>query len=780
MNESMQLKIALAVAGVLLLLLLLVMLRNGSTIRKMQQARADSKGGVLNRAGFLVKLSRPSVLESGRTSVVSLQISNLLKLCRLLDAEEYQRILTEIGSTLASQLGEGAFVAKTGDDSFCFMIKGAGRDEIVMKLNVIKRALSQLRAGRSNGMLVPVFGICPCMSESDKGEDLLNRAVLARTHATPERAYRFFDAELDTAFIKDRQLLDALEQARSRGELAAYYQPRISLTERKIAGAEVLIRWHHPQRGLLSPDMFLPLSEAYGSASQLDRFSFEEACRTVARWQDEGRELCPLSVNLSADSLHFADLPKTFSEISHRYRVPSGLIELEISETIVAENTSAARTLFEKLHDCGFRCAIDRFGSGLCATRLLGSLDIDTIKFDRSFLSGVNNDRVGRYILENMFRLAAQMHAHTVAVGVDSRSQVGYLQQVGCDDAQGFLFFQPMPADRLDSAIYSNNRLKVFSAASLAEAEQRSEESAESTQPFRNIILFSYWPSEDEVEFSESFSPVLKGGTRFRNAVALFRTSSLIHENDRSDFIRILQQSQRTDGWTESTLRFCVSEQCYAWLDLRVRWERHGGSARISGMLVNMDGWRSEVNRWKEKAERDVLTGLYNREHFEKVLGERLRAGAYSSAAVLFVDVDDLKLANDHYGHLFGDSLLCYVAKQMLAVFRHTDVIARYGGDEFVVFAPDITKEVLEQRLQKLYAAFRHSFRSESILYNASVSIGVAFCPQDGKNAAALLEHADCALYEAKKQKNRYVFYERSMKTSSSQAEKRLGARGSR
>ena len=778
MNKTIIIRFTVIAIIVLLIMHAAFFALYGGLIRRVRESMTDPDTGALSRNGFLRRFARSNAIELGRSAVISMQIAGLRGLYCLLDEEEYRRVLQQVFAALSAQLGADALVARTGDDSFCFTAKAANRDEGALKLQSVTRALAQIRAGRSGAVLAPRFGVCPCLAEGDTPEELLDRAVLARAHATKERPFRIYDAELDAERSLERQLIDALAEARTRGELTVCYQPKVSLAERRVAGAEVLIRWRHPQRGLLSPEMFVPLAERYGAAAQLDLFSFEEACRTIARWQEEGRELCPLSVNLSADSLRRADLPETLAAIGRRYHVPSGMIQLELAETLLAEDPDAAKELFEQLHAGGFRCAVDRFGSGLCATRLLGMLNPDTVKLDQSFFSGANNDRHGRNLLENAVRLAASLHARTVAVGVDSRGQVSYLQQVGCDDAQGFLFFRPMAGDRLDEAIYSGRELKTVPAAAPDGDGQKAPAAAEDAQSFRNVILFSCWPREDEVEFSEAFSPVLRGQTRFKNAAALFRTTALIHENDRKDFFRLLEISRHADGWTEGTLRFYVSELRYSWLDLRLRWERHGGTERISGMLVNMDGWRSEINRWKEKAERDVLTGLYNREHFEQVLGEQLGSGACQSAAVLFVDVDDLKIANDSYGHLFGDTLLCYVAKQMLAVFRHTDVIARYGGDEFVIFAPNVTREVLEQRLQKLYAAFRHPIRGDAAQYTASVSIGAALYPKDGTDAAALLAHADNALYEAKQEKNRCVFYEPHMKNATVALHKRPDGAG--
>jgi putative two-component system response regulator len=199
----------------------------------------------------------------------------------------------------------------------------------------------------------------------------------------------------------------------------------------------------------------------------------------------------------------------------------------------------------------------------------------------------------------------------------------------------------------------------------------------------------------------------------------------------------------------------------YGWLELRMRQERMNHGSVINGAMLNISEWKNEVDRWKEKATRDTLTGLYNREFFENNTRTQLEKSSYTSAAMMFIDVDDFKRVNDTLGHMFGDDVLCYVAKQILGVFRHTDIIARYGGDEFVVFAPSIHREVLEDRLKKLCGAFRFPYRNDVMEYKVSVTVGAAMYPQDGTDYETLLDHADCALYEAKSRgKDQFVLYE--------------------
>ena len=773
MNESIlrnQLKNVLIMAGVLLACIVILAVRHMILLRRMRVGQLDPETGALTEGDFLKKAEKITA-GSRHFAVVSAQIAGLLRLSGIFGPECYHRTLHALSAELSSCLGQEALIARSGEDSFCFALRCRSREELAVKLDTFAAAVGNLETGAGGGMLHALFGVYFSDAGGERAGEVLDKAVLARLEATQEQPCRYYESDLLSAVARDRDMAAALENAEEKGEFFVFYQHKVNLADGTVSGLEALIRWRHPQRGLLSPEMFLPIAEAHRSAERIDRFVFEEVCATLARWQEEKKALCPVSVNLSACSINCGDLAEVFYEIYHSYDLPDGLIELEFGEALLMEHRAAAKAAIEKLHVRGFRCGMDHFGSELCAVQLLGTLDLDTIKLDHSFFSGENNSRQGRYLLENILRLAAQLHIHTVAVGVDSPGQVNYLRQAACDAVQGFYYFKPMPREILEKELFGADGALRAVASETKPGDALLTGSDHRAQSFRNIFLFSYWPQDDEVEFSEPFSPIFHNQTHFKNASALFRTTELIHENDRKDFFRLLEHSARTQGWVENTLRFYISERQYAWLEMRMHREVHNDTVFVSGMLVNVEGWKNEINRWKEKAERDALTGLYNREHFEQAVQSMLDRNT-GTAAVLFIDVDDFKQVNDSHGHIFGDSLLCYVAKQLLAVFRHTDVIARYGGDEFVVFAPDIERSVIDKRLEKLFGIFLHPFRNDTARYTVSLSIGVAMYPQDGENRESLLEHADNALYEAKNLgKNRYAIYEPYMTGKTREAE---------
>ena len=746
---------AAALAAVLLVCLIIALASRASLKKCGRAVLRDGATGALTEAGLVRQLVGKS--RGALQTLVSLRVPELTEMFSLLGPEGYAETLSAVYGALSNQLGADALVTRTGEDSFAFALKTRDKDEIELRLNNAAAALA--RAGTRR--LTPVFGVY--FPEPDDGAKAIDRAALAAL--TGGAQINYYDADRAANAFREKETADALRRSLREGSLSLLLQPEVRLSDLQVDGAEVMLRWRHQLRGLLSEEMFVPLAENYGFTADVDLCALEMGCRRLEQWTKEGREPFTLTVRLSRGSLFGDGAAGALYDICSKHNVASSTVEFAMDEPLLTRNVEASRSFISALHGFGFRVAIDRFGAGPSSLRLLGELDLDAIRLDSSFFSGENNSRRGRHLLEALLRLAAQMRIRTVATGVDSQKQVGYLQQAACGAIQGHSYFKPMPPERFETDVYSDTKLRHVLALTDAAGETGQQTDAEE-KPFQDIVLFSYQPRDDLVTFSDAFSPILNGQTYFKNASSLFKMTELIHPNDRDEFIRMLDQSARSFGWVENTLRFCMAENRYAWLELRMHSGPRADVPRVTGMMVDLDGWRNQIDRWKDKAARDPLTGLYNQATFLQKVRDSIDTGNCTEAAVLFVDVDDFKQANDKYGHHFGDTLLCYVAKQLNALFRHTDVIARYGGDEFVVFAPPkMNREVLVDRLDRLFEALSHPYRDETVQYKLSLSIGAAMYPDDGTDPETLLRHADCAAYEAKKAgKNRYVLYTPDMR----------------
>lgn len=726
-------------------------------LSRRRSKRTVETAGLLTEAAFLSHAAH--VGDVTRFAVVSVQAEALPLQLAYLGAERYDALTRKLSDALCAQLGGAERAAKTGEGVYCLLLKNRDADELRARLERLAPAFSAVCAGSAPQPLR--FGIYRPQGGEHDAAAMLKRAIWARLSCPAGGGFCFYDPAWERARVSQQSTAEGLERALANGELILYLQPRVRALDGRVAGAEASVRWNHPIRGLLTPESFLPAAEHYGCLGDIDRFLFTEVCRLLAAWSAQGRELCRITVPLSRQSAQWAELAAECEAVCRTWQVECSLLELSFDEALLTELGARSAQLAEELHDRGFHVAVNGFGAAGASLALLNTLGADTVVLDQSFFSGKNDSRGGRYIVEAVLKLTSQLQIRTVAAGVSSAAQAQYLQRAACDQMQGVYFFKSLTPERFEAEACEGLRLGC--AETPAADRPAAVSTAASAPAAGSVVLFTYRPQEDHIEFSEPFSPILAGATSIAGAGTLLRSTELIYDNDREDFFRLLERCQRESGWVENTLRFCLSEGHYGWLEVHMHQEVFAGVPVVSGTMIDIARWKREVERWKEKASRDVLTGLYNREHFEQTVQTQLEQKVYESAAVLFIDVDEFKRVNDTLGHQFGDSVLCYVAKQLLRVFRHTDVIARYGGDEFVVFAPSITWPVLEERLTRLCAAFRFPYRSADGEYRVSCSIGAAMLAS-GEDYATLLRHADCAVYEAKlRGRDRFVLYEPAM-----------------
>lgn len=756
----------LLIMGGLILLLMVVIAAMILMCSKRQKqtkqfAVSDPITGGLNDAGFRPAAEKCLQNQHYRYAIIAMDLRNFRQIHQTFGSSDSQRVLVHLHNILKTCLSGAEPFARVNRATFCFLLKNRQVDEIQARLKLIYDSANRFNQQRQDPYHLKLcFGIYVPQDNAETLPEMQEKAVQLLDGPGVEPRYRFYENASAEPQSRKRELAEQVERSLENGDFIVYLQPKVRLGDSRIVGAEALIRWRHPERGMLDPGMFIPLLEEYHMIYRLDLYLFEAVCRSLAEWKRKGWELCPISVNLSRENLENDHFLESYVRLCQIHGINLDLIEFELAEAFLLETPQKISAVINEIRSYGFQCALDNFGKSFIPLNLLRELDVDAIKLDRSFFYGENNNRRNRYIIEAILKLAAQMHIRTVAEGIDNASQVQYLQHAACDIIQGFHYFRPMPMEEFEKTVYQDGVLRYI--------EPEGARSSASTQPALprqdtgSIVMFSYLPEEDRAVFSSSFSPVLENQLTFSNALALFRSSNLIHENDREDFFHLLERCRKEDGWVKNALRFYVSEGRYEWLEVHLHEEPAPSTETvvISGTLVNMAGWKNEVDLWKEKANRDALTGLYNREYFEHFASSHLEKETLTTAAIVFIDIDDFKQVNDSLGHMFGDDILCCVAKRVLGIFRHTDIVARYGGDEFVVFVSGISRPDLEKRLNQLCEVFRYPYRNDTVTYQISGSIGAAMFPEDGETYQTLLNHADSALYAAKARgKDQFMLY---------------------
>jgi diguanylate cyclase (GGDEF)-like protein len=417
-------------------------------------ARHDGLTGLANRAEFNARLEEASKRLKRNGGAVTVMMLDLDKFKDVNDTQGHlagDQLLVEVGERLKSQIRETDVLARLGGDEFAIIQEG-GFDQhegaTALALRIIKAVTRpfelnglETNVGISIGIaLAPVHGV--------ESEELLRSADLALydAKANGRSDFRLFRPEMleqaHTQKLAESELRDAI----ARQEFELHYQPLISAETRLLCGAEALVRWRHPVRGLIAPDQFIPLAESSGLIVPLGEWVLRRACEDAALWPAHVK----VAVNISAVQFRRGDLFDTIFRTLLESGLAPNRLELEITETAVLENQETHLATIRRLKNLGISMALDDFGTGYSAVNYLTTFPFDKIKIDKSFTQGVLDRRDCKAVIASTLALAQGLGIATTAEGIETEEQFNYMREAGIDLAQGYLFGRPVPVAQLD------------------------------------------------------------------------------------------------------------------------------------------------------------------------------------------------------------------------------------------------------------------------------------------------------------------------------------------
>lgn len=291
-------------------------------------------------------------------------------------------------------------------------------------------------------------GVCLVENENTDIITLQDRARMAAQQSRDGMGDGcvFYDESM-TEKIRKEQELDALfEESLEKHDFLIYLQPKVGVENGRLEGAEALVRWKHPKKGMIFPSDFIPLFEKNGKICRLDLYVFEEACRMLSKRKREGKPLVPISVNLSRQHFYRQDFLDEFDAVFQKYDIPYENIEFELTESIFLDDAriEAVKSSIEQMHRMGFRCSLDDFGSGFSSLGMLKEFDVDTLKLDRSFFMDISSKKA-KNVIRSVVELAKRLHVKTVAEGIEFPEQLEFLRRIQCDEVQGYIYAKPLP-----------------------------------------------------------------------------------------------------------------------------------------------------------------------------------------------------------------------------------------------------------------------------------------------------------------------------------------------
>ncbi len=447
-------------ASELLLLMLLACVVEARMRRGLDRARSelqahalrDELTGLPNRTSFEGRLAQAQQLadaQHGQVALLVVALDGFKHVNEEFGHEYGDRLLQRVAQRLRSLVAPHSAARLGGDEFLLLHGDGSAQQAMALAVQVIDAVAQpcsvdnrELSVGCSVGLaLYPQHG---SMSALITQAGVAMRAAKSAGGST----YAVFDARMVVDTREQAELLRDLRLALARSQLELMYQPKIHAPSAQITGVEALLRWHHPQRGTISPNIFIPMAERSGLINALGAWVIDEACRQARAWRDEGLRM-RVAINLSAHQLRQRDLPQRIEAALRKQQINPDLLTCEITESVAMEDTEATLRFFTELAAVGVHISIDDFGCGYSSLSYLRKLPAGELKIDRSFVLDLESSEEARKIAAAVVQLAQALKLKVVAEGVETEEQYQILRQFGCDELQGFLFAKPMSARAL-------------------------------------------------------------------------------------------------------------------------------------------------------------------------------------------------------------------------------------------------------------------------------------------------------------------------------------------
>lgn len=730
----------------------LIKLRETSAI--VNQFKYDRLTGLYSKEFFYQKVREQLLMNPEEEyCIICSNIENFKLYNDIFGVQAGDRLLKEIAAAAGDMVGDNGFCARLSADRFlCFTTLEKEHND--------RMRFEQTKPQIPNSMKNTVvrWGIYEITDRAIPVEQMCDRALLAvySIKGQYNQYFAMYDDELRSKLLREKAINDAMENALAKGQFTVYLQPKYSLKDSCMVGAEALVRWIHPEWGFMSPEEFIPLFEKNGFISKLDQYVWEMVCAQLRDWQKSGYPVPVISVNVSRSDIYQSDLVETLLKITQKYGVEPKYLHLEITESAYAENPGQIIGTVEKLRRLGFVIEMDDFGSGYSSLNMLSRMNLDILKLDMKFIQNEITKSEQHSILNDIISMAHRIHLSVVAEGIETREQMSRLQSMGCDYAQGYFFAKPMTVSEFE---------KLWKEQSCRSEEylqdsQRNRENmlillaADEDASYREKIRKTFEEEYRVLEAADADSAVKTVKEYGSDKIAAVILSMTLPEEGAATVLKVLRREPEywdipvlatiTDSETPYGLSVALETDDFLckrhpMFDLRRRVQR------MTDIMV----MRKRESSLQDAACRDHLTGLLNRRGFQSAVSS-LETEDFPLAVCLF-DLDDLKKINDTYGHDAGDRALKTFAEQITKLTRTVDIRCRYGGDEFMVILKHINDEkIVVKKGSTICREFRECLEEENL--SASCSCGIAMCKTYERSLGSIIELADKALYRAKRE----------------------------
>jgi diguanylate cyclase (GGDEF)-like protein/PAS domain S-box-containing protein len=427
--------------------------RRSTTERLAHLAVHDPLTGLPNRAAFTAALAEALARNTGSVAVAFLDLDRFKVINDSIGHGRGDEMLTEIAERIRQALGGDGTAARFAGDEFTLLFVDLDRARVVDRILAVQHAISQCLVLGDGTVIYPTASVGVAWSSvGAPPEELLSRADAAMYRAKERGRNRveFFDNGMSETATSQLRLVGEMHRALERGELRVYYQPIVEVASGVITGYEALVRWEHPERGLLAPGDFVDVAEEAGLIGEIGEWVLLEALGQLARWRERSpkRDLT-MSINLAARQVN-ETLPAVLDAALAATGVPPDAVWLELTESALMADARAAASVLDTVRSMGIHVSVDDFGTGYSSMTYLQRFPVEGIKVDRSFVAGLGGEPQDEAICQAVISLGTALGLRVVAEGVETRLQLDRLIEMGCSGAQGYLFGTPQPAEQIE------------------------------------------------------------------------------------------------------------------------------------------------------------------------------------------------------------------------------------------------------------------------------------------------------------------------------------------
>lgn len=433
--------------------------------KSKEKAYKDSVAKIGSMEKFRIDVE-PILRSNSKTDyyMIAVDVDKFKVINDLFGYEEGDRVIAYLARVLQENAGNNSYVARPNADYFVVLKKAEKLKEIQDYLNKVFEIIDQdIEKHSSEYRLILKAGIYKVQDDDYVLSSIMDKADMSKSNIMVghKSAFTLYSEEMRQRTINNKKMENDMESALEDGEFKVYLQPQVDLKTKKIVSAEALVRWIHPERGMISPIEFIPLFEKNGFICKLDYFVWEESIKTLAKWREKNQIMVPISINLSRVDIQKNGFIESLLLLFEKYSISPKWIKAELTESVCLENDKIVMEKMNQLKEFGLKIAIDDFGSGYSSLHLLKRMPIDILKIDKSFLD-YNEIMQGKdeIVIRDVVELGKHLHMQIVTEGVETLEQSNFLENIGCDIAQGYYYGRPMPMDIFEQMLEKNHGME--------------------------------------------------------------------------------------------------------------------------------------------------------------------------------------------------------------------------------------------------------------------------------------------------------------------------------